>query len=1647
MLVVVLLVTLFLAVSFGQPALIREPVGGAVRTYLGSSQATVQPVTPNQDLLVAVLADQLSEEDLKRLRAGLLAFHQANRSAPLRIAVVTGQNIQFAGPFRTRQQLQAALREMQSAASPAAEPVNAARFYTFLASLAPRMGADWSAVVLAARWPAIDPALREYAQTFLSLPFRAQRVRVAIWSPGESPHEAMAAVSSSTGVPASPTQLEDLLESFLAPAEGLAEVSWPSPAIGGGFRIYAADLGGASVPAAALSTGAQLPDIETYGLLRQRVREAGEILSAPDPGPEKTRAAIGFLAEALRINSRDGEALDLSVGLYRRHKDYKTVAALLTVRTELIPPDGELFADLGRNRFLAGDGAGAETALMRARELNAGGAQVAEDLAHILLGRKDDRGALPFLEESLAAGPANRPLWFLRAEVSERLGDWKRQADSVERALALGDDRLDARTKLVRLYLDRGAPAQALPHVRLVAAKLPDAAAVRATYAGFLDELRLPEEALAAWRQTIQSDPASETAHYRVTRLLIGKDALPDALKAAENGIEAAPQSARLHLAKSEIEEKGDFYLARRTLRRFAPSTKDIPLLTRIAEMEDESGPEAARWYRALAEALPADRVEQKKQTLDRGLAVSLRDGDAGQTAWFAAQLQPGPAAGSSETATASAGVWVPGGTAALAFIARSRETSSGRFLVDYADALASRTDLAVVKRTMLSVQEHFKRVAALQAAGPRKGNRTLLALSVKDKKAAKDAERILDLLGWRMRSSKGGVTLEAAEKGDKAKRQETASALAIDEVGMQAALEEGKPFQIEIQDDWVPVLFGEQAWRSQFYSKAATPGGLPEAMAIDQRLAAVYAGLSAMDLKTASMIAAPGLKTLVEKYSGLLHRYASAIVLESGRAAVPGGPPADPSWIKLAGADPRQPSAFFAALLAKDDGRLLQFYATLAQLDAGHQRFFTRTPQRTAKFYELFRDAPEMETKAGGFLRNSAFIEFLGEVPLDGQGNVDFPGSPEVWMVVKGHSGSVNRAAKMLKKVKKSVAPDVEDEILLRLARIRYSIGAGKRTELDNFVALTRLDAHRSEPLDEAAAVILAQNFAIHEAAFPYFDVITGLQSQDYQSFFSLADKLQPLPTLDQNPIVGLLHALIEIVSIGQQTESLTEDQAAGLFRKLCERFLAAGSPAEYGRAALDLTREILSHAPSGENGPDAAMRVFLLKRRPPSWIEVNGAAREVDFSKTRHADFIHVLEIQKAPPLAALLAMDDAAKKLASLAGPPALQIKALESAASGLAELEIPKTSRGREKHLLESFQTRQLIQTLSRIRQRTAKKKLNPKDLEGPIQELMTELAPQIELALAGIVYAFYLRPGDLVVSEDPLLLRKHQFVEVSAAVKSRSVFLAPYMSSGNEQWASRLSGGFASFAELAGQLTASTARLMEESLEPTARSQIGSLRTTDWSKLQDGDLRLASLKILVAREWVVRSAAANALREGLAVDTLGLLSLTRRADLLHGIGAEGWKTVWKALTLSDLYFLGDRYLQRFAADPWQSPVTRALRRHVAVNDGARLHWLGANLGSLFDCSHPHLRSMAPYEEYERYMFPGKLAARSSEFKLYLALYFHREGIPAASMGAVAEPLAIALLRDLKMAGLRDWRATLAAFDALDGKLLEGVLTKP
>lgn len=1616
-----------------------------VQTYAGKVDAILTGVKPESSLTVVLLMDGLKAAELESVNKDLLALYGGMSGRPVRLMVLRNGSTETAGPFASRARFKAALEKIR-AGGENATAVSAGTFYDALAANAAQWGSNWSRVLLIGDLPALEPAVREYATALLLRAFSSQHVQVSLFGL-EGEEEAWLPVFRSTGGTIIHDNLSDYPHLTGAAPSFYFQVDWHTPEPAHGFVIshsLLSDLSGQVLfegPEIAASEGDALPSIVQYSGMLANIAEAAKLVNQEGISEADAQRIREDLRTVLEVNPLEPGGLLTASAFNEKQKDYAAAARFRKMLVEVHPLESGAYAGLGHVLLLSAEFDKAEEALKHAVDLDVLTPAIAEDLARVYLARKDGKGAIPFVDEALRGDAKRQDLWFIKAHAGEQTADTLLAIQAYEQGLALGGMHVPETGSLLKLYLDAKLNEKAAELERVATSSLPADAGIRAEFAAILDDLQQSTAALAVWKRVLEVQPAAERAHYRIARLLLESGDARAAEKAANEGLAAAPKYASLYVARADaLEKQRRMYEAREALEQGAAVVQDPALMLRLATVEDSYGGAAAEAYARLVDVLGGSSP-QRLHSLERGFAVALRDADFKHAESFAAMLE---SAGHPEYRRLlsveeknEGGAMVPGGLDALAFAAHAQEgVPPERFFVEYSRTLIARVCQRPgcgAKGYEEEIHEHFQRVAALEALGKRDGNSVIVTLSLNTKEGRRDTEKVLNLLGIELHSSKGQVELDRGEKKNQAKKQETASALAIDELGIQEALQGGKSYKLKISDERAAVYPGENVWRESFYPSENEPGGFAAALLRQPKMARLYLGISSLDRKAVSaLLSVASLKALADRYADLIHSYAPAFALQGSHAAVPGRAKAESIWANLAGADPAQPGPFFLALMQRSEGRLLAFYFSLSQLDRAHQAFFTANLSRTAQFYKLFSETEEMRRAASAMVINTAFSEFLRSIPLDSEGHVDFPGSPEVWMVAKGRSSNESQTTKMLKKVSKVAAPEVEDEILLRLAQTRYQDKSARHTELENFLSVVRIDAHRPKPLDDQSALILAQEYSDFSGAYAYFTDITGLGSSDYSQFFAAIERAKSHSLLDANLELGQFHSLVEWICLLRRRRAIGDEESAKLFRFVAGQFAAADGPAAYSVASLESARTTLGFCKSTDQALTADERICICLLGP-----------EAQPGGHRTAEFQRVLELQKVPSLAAMLQIYEETKKL-SATGAAALA--AIEKSANGLPFVELPKNIKveGKEKESILRYDPAPIRKIVAQMAQKIAKHKQNAKELEKLSKELLAALQPQISLALAGQVYAYFLRPADLVVSEDPLLLRKHHYFNFTSEVSRKELVPESAFMQASEGIGSNFVGGFAQFGLSSGTAAGTGWKTAGPAGEEAIAAQIAAIRGTAWDQLEESDLRLVGLRTTVAREWIAESASRPVEFQALGEDTVGLLSLTRRSDLLSGIEKRNWQKVWDAVTLPDLFALGGKYLDRFKTDPWPSPSTAALRQLSSSNDGSRLNVLGAVTYHAFGCGHPHLIPDAPYEEYERHMFPAEIAERSAQFKLFLVVLADGAGVEPAALVNVAEPLAAKAFHHAKMTDSRDWRSLMGAFASIAPSDLREVL---
>ena len=1658
----------------------REAPRLEVRTFAGTRTVQGHYVEPDEQVVGFVLADSLQDEDWPRVEAEFIALRQGLGSqSALKLAIAIGSQLRLTGPFGSGDQLRRAIRAArpsETQASDGNEPspqgavdpvlerrpttetgilagtkddpsgsesvlqaasqdteaaeIADARLYRQLGEAAAVLGCDWRTVLVVGRLPALEAALSFPSAAYLGGHMRTHGLRFSFMPLDGFVPLAAEWASQLTGGAVVPGY-----EMFLDHLGGEArflEVEWTAPRPGKGFNFYLAelrDMGSGrtwTAPSAAVASGWVVPEpLELRGFARRTAHLSRTVRGSAAASSGPIRSEI----EALRaVNPADESLLRASVQFYQRNREWETLAESLHRLSEVRPLDTATLADLGTTLVRLQRWSGAEAAFLRLMDLAPGDARVIAALGRVYVRLEQYPRALELFERSLDIEPANQALWFERADAARHVGDSDAVLFALEEGVNLPGASHGRRAELIRLYLDSGRPLEAAQQIEAAIEVPPDGAEMLAVFARFWEELARPEDALDLWERVLKVDRTFEPAVAASGRIHFEQGRAENAVVIAESGVEQFPDSLSLHLTLAgSLEALHRFYELRDALRaavRRFPG--NVHLLAHRARVEDTFGDDAPMSYRALAESLESEPDDTAlASALDRGFEVSLRQNDLEQARWFAARDVNGKQAKqdllSKGPGEEESGTYVPGGMRALAYIANANDPGSPEtFFREYCRPLAFANswggeDYETVRRRLTQYFETVRDLLSLRDGPEEDGAR--ITLSVKDRNSLRKTRQALGLFGWRLREGKRGYFLQPIESESGAARQEIGSALRIDGVAIQEALGRQQDFALRIELQTAPLALGEQTWQSALYPSDRFSGGFAEAAARDPRIAGAYVGISQMHPEAArALVDSIGLKQLVNRYSLTLMMYGSSLSVENGVAIVPGGPAATELWAGLVGARPHDPDRFLPRLLRKEEGRLLGYFSALSELDEARARFFTQSSSRFRQFFELYKSAPEFRVGGRTKVRESPYLELLRELPLGAEDGVVFPGGAEVWMVARGQAD----AARLARKIPTRVVPELEDEILVRLAKTRFQMRNGMRSQVDKFLAVSRIDTLRSERMDAVTALDLAQTFGRFERVFPYFATLTGLGSQQLRSFKAFADSLGSVEIVPRNHLLAVFHSLTEILCIGQLQGFLSADRAAELFGSMCLRLSSGKHKSEIVDTALETVESILEGAGDATAGDLADQRVrTLLAVDEPAW---------------RREAFTEVLRLQSVPALEALQQARQASLDIASGQGDLAVPIGSFGAAITAIPTVELPKqlAFEKEKKRVVASFGTLQLVQAKRQLERAANRRKPRSAELQRLATNARGHLLPHVAAALTGIVYAYYLRPDDLPVAEDPLFLRKHEFFDLSMDFL-KDHFKGTRLEGIGEETGAFISGGHSGMAIAAGHVAQFGLRSLDPDAMALAKAELGSLRATHWSNLRETDVRRFALTVLLGREWVVEAASDEPSRAALLRAVAGALTVNRTRQILYSLEARDWPGAWEAFSLADLYRLGRARITGSYGAVGESPVTRALAALPADGEAwNRLNAMGAIRPSTFGHVRPRFWQDGPYEEYARYLSDMRIAERMAELKLYLVDAADRLGVSVERLAVMAEPVAKRVLSRVQMGDLWDWRSVLRTY---------------
>src|SRR5215469_13870077 len=1447
-----------------------SPEGQAlsVETYAGPVAVTVSASKPSASVTILILLNTLSASNRDQVKADLLEYYPQFHGRPVQLAFLgTGE---FAGPFPVPSRARFKQLLDRVATEQAVEPVLEPSLIDDLIAVVPKLGPSRSRLLLVGDFPKLDAASAIFASAVLEKACSGQQLRPTLISANNAQQDWSEVFRSLGGDVVA--NVKDVSLPPSSSVEPVTELDWRTPLPTAGFVVTRSKITGeqgapiAEVPDLSVADGMTVPSVQKYSDSQKKLAEAESLLAQEPLTQERADRIREDVRGALALNPREPGALTVATSLYEKAKDYRSAVSMSAFLVQVRPRDGLAFASFGHVLLLNSELDRAEAALNRAHDLGVANVQSNEDFARLHIARKDDPGALPYLGEVLRLEGKRQDLWFLQAEVAERAHDSALAERSYEQGFSLGGVHIVEAGALLRLYVAGKKDQRVSAFATEQLSSLPPVAEDRLEFAVTLDELHRNDLSLPAWRKVLDVQPASERAHTRVAQLLLDAGNASAAEEEANTGLSAVAKSAPLFLVKAEAEQRqARLYESRHTLEEGAAEVADLALATQLAASEERFFGGAPQAYARVAE-LSAPSSPEQLHALERGFDVSMRDGDLAQAAKFASSLA---SSGQKEyrallgsEKSADSVVMVPGGLSSLAFAAHAskEEIPPERFFLEYSRILVNGGADGGKNPYLEGIRDYFDRLGALRALGSSASGDVGITLSLTDKAAKHQTEKALGILGIRLKSSKGEVEIAQGEKKSQAVKQETAAALAVDEVGIQEALQAGKPYRLVIHDEPASIYPSEPTWREALNLKYG-PGGFAEALTRVPRMASTYVALNSMDRGAAEeLLKAVPLKVLCEHESDLLYYFAAALALEGTHAAVPGGVKAEALWTSLVGASPASPGPFFRALLGRNDGRVLVYFSILAQLDRAHQAFFTANESRAKQFYDLLVSTRQMHTRPFAQFHESGFQRMLRSVPLDEEGHVEFPGSAEVWTVAKGRSSTEGHTAQLMKKVRKAAAPDLEDAVLVRMAGTQYKENGLRISELDNFLAVSSVDAHRIEPMDDESALLLAQSYGDFAATYPYLTDLRTLTANDYRQFFSAFEHTFTHSSVDANLQLGQLHSLTELICLMVQRRAINDNQAAELIRKMANGLASAEDGASYTAASLDTVRAILHACNAKISTADEALASCLLGRHAAS-------------SDERSKHYQRVLDAQHVPGLTAMLELYDASNGLSSAKSPQQL-VDIIQKRLDTFTLVDLPKGMNllGEEKNVVLRYDPGPARKVALQMKEKAAKKKINTRDFEKLSRELQGELQGQVVAALSGPLYAYFLRSSDAIVISDPFLLRKHHYFRFAEQGREHERVVASDFEVTSEKGGSYFVGGFAQFPYSAG-LAAAHSKNLAGGVESMA-AQLATIRSVDWDRFTESDQRLAALRIIVAREWIYESARKPDLLRALSEETHG-----------------------------------------------------------------------------------------------------------------------------------------------------------------------------
>jgi tetratricopeptide (TPR) repeat protein len=1614
----------------------------------------IRPVRLPGHFAILLLADTIGPEQWNPFLTRLTAMVQtAPSSADFDLVLISGGQARVWENLRSPAQLRLLLQEVPPQS---AHPTEWGGFLQVLGTL-PAGRQEWSPLFLMMAPPAFSRTeLLDYAARSLSLRLRRNKVRFCPFRLGEQDRTFEVfreALRATGGLEISAAMDAESIWRALKDSTAY-EVSFAEPQLKEGFLDGPMSLitGSASQSVLAdfkllfTTQSKEIVSVTRYAELLETFERAKKALEGRD-----SETLHRSLEGAFAINPIFPPLLRLAGNVYKQQQDFETALQMFSRLEFSNPLDPVLFAELADLHFKLEHWEDCERYCLKALSLQPNQVALYEKMGLTKKSQGDSEKAIGYFRRVVELDPAKSGNWAVLGDLLEKNRQIRDAQAAYWKAIQLDPARDEIRLRLLELHLSRQQKEEAKEVLTTALAAKAAGEKFLLQYAQVAETLQLSEVALEFYSLARAKIPGNEKVMAGEVRLLKQAGQIEKALSLLQPALLQSPQSAILHVLKIQMLAE----LNREEPLRAAISSAeqavahDVDVLTYSAVIHDQDGNHAAEIYGRLAKALEetGENNAGVQRILERGILCGFRDGESSEVEPLLNKLRQTGGhlfAGSSTKSTEErkAETVVPGGIQGAALASDiSGRVAHENFIFRFCERLVRQTqgkEGKAVDLYLRPIREYLEIITGLKSLGVSEGRETKFRLDISSKKGREQAEKVLEWLGWEIKKKGNRTIVELSNDPDHSRRQRYGAALGIDELSMRGSLESGTPFQFSVRDELVPLVAEPGKFFGNGRSQSSTANLIP-ALLEDFPAARVYVAIAGMEKEAArGLLQAVPPDQIREKYADILILYGSAIVIDKGELRLPGGKESGPAWEKLAQVSPAKPLLFLSSLLSRDEGKLLAYYFNLARLTPARQRYFTSSASRLARFYEVFSFPEKEYLKKHIHRRLSDPFTLLGpSLPVTPDGKVKFPGSLNVWRVARGFSADPAEILKLAGKGSRLDPSKSEEDVLIELMSRTYEVDGQEISQVENFLAVARINEHRKVPLDEEGALFLSQNYAKYRGFYPYLAALPTLNSSDLQLLLEACRQVERHDKDWLNSALGSFESLIHLAVLLNENQVLTEDEAAEFVRNLSKSVTPALEEDAFSQACLNTLQFLLQRCRSietGDPGLDPLIRALSGNAITREY-SYEGQIYPVNRKTWKSQRMGEILKLQKITPMGIWWDWQRINAALATERKGLAARVDELEQVAKRFVEFS-PEELKAMDPALRETLtwgNREKLMEIIGKLKKDISSKKkptaLN-KAIEGRMRELYRHVHPFLMISLLGYVYAYHFSPADLILAENPALVRSHLFCPPILSSGKLDCWSETQLADSSARTGRHLQGNLAQIAKVAGEAGVQQREAGASGGDFNARaliaSQLGSLRSVPWASLNDEGLRLVAFQIRYGRELIVQAGFHADLIPIILEFTQGLLGPKRQLALSRALSDHDIPTALGFLSASDCLLLARAALESPLTPKYSSPLREGLEKRMG--DASLLKQVslwGGTHPNIYGCTHSHLLPLNPYEDYEFFLFAGPMAERLSDVLLNLAEAASRCGMPVDGLSVLAEPAVHQLASRIKMNTKDDW----------------------